>query len=415
MNEVRNLLIGIELTEKHAQLCYFDRKLKDPVSVPMRVGTNLYHFPMELVKLPGKEEWRIGYEAEYFLKSEGGIALPNPFLLAEVGKEAEAEGRKYAAEEVLAAFLREALRFLGVPGVVAATEGIGVVCEYLNRTLASVIRKALLLLGFRAGQCFIADFGESFYYYCYSQKVEVCARGLGLIRFYGNMAAFSDLSERRDTKPHTVELKEMGRGELPEEPEARDEAFSLLVNEWTADKAYSGLFLTGEGFGMDWAKVSLKTLSKAASHVFEGDNLFAKGSCWMVYELLEKKSFTGRLYLGPALVRSSVGIDITVQSKQQFFPLIEAGRSCYASDAEYDLILDGQTELLLKVRKHGEKDTETVRLPLDGLPERPERATRLRLTLSCPDENSCHVRAEDLGFGELFPATHLVWETEVAL
>ena len=52
MNEVRNLLIGIELTEKHAQLCYFDRKLKDPVSVPMRVGTNLYHFPMELVKLP---------------------------------------------------------------------------------------------------------------------------------------------------------------------------------------------------------------------------------------------------------------------------------------------------------------------------------------------------------------------------
>ena len=415
MNELRNLLIGVELSERSAQLCYYDRRLKEPVSVPMRVGTNLYAFPMMLVKLPGKEEWRIGFEAEYFRAKEGGIAAPNPYLTACHGESVEVDAKVMTAEELLAAFLRETLRLLGVPNPVLLATGIGIVCETLTETLSLVIRKALLLLGFRPGQCFLADKGESFFYYCYSLKPDVYARSLALIRFFGDEVSFAEMAENRSLRPHTSEFKETKWATLPSESEMRDEAFSELVSDWTGETSFSGIFLTGEGFGTDWAKISLKTLSKAASHVFEGDNLFVKGACYMAFEQTEGHGLKGRLYLGPSLIRSTVGVDVIEGSQQQFLTLIETGRSCYADDPECDLILDGTEELLVKVRRHGEKEFRFVRLSLDGLPERPGRTTRLHLVLHCPDETRCVLTAEDLGFGELFEATHRTWSTEIEL
>lgn len=55
------------------------------------------------------------------------------------------------------------------------------------------------------------------------------------------------------------------------------------------------------------------------------------------------------------------------------------------------------------------------RLVLDGLPKRPDRTTRIRLKAYCTDADTCVVKAEDLGFGEMFPATHKIWTLKIAL
>ena len=44
MNEVRNIQIGFELKRDFSQLCYFDRRSGEPVSVPTKTGTSLYEF-----------------------------------------------------------------------------------------------------------------------------------------------------------------------------------------------------------------------------------------------------------------------------------------------------------------------------------------------------------------------------------
>lgn len=415
MNEVKNLLIGIELTEQYAQLSYFDRKLKDPVSVPMRVGTNLYRFSMSLTRLKGRDEWRIGYEAEYFHKSDGEAVLVNPCALALAGRDAVIEGRTYSPKELLAAYILEMLRFLGLPSPVAAASGIGVACEPFTRAVAETVREALLLAGFLPGQCFIADFAESFYYYGFSQKNEYAARGLGLIRFFGDEVRFYDMSERRNVRPHTAELTDGPSGTLPKEPGARDEAFASMIGDWLKERSLSSVYLTGEGFDTAWAKSSLKVLSRASAHVFEGDNLFAKGAVWMVLEKLERHAFVGKLYLGPALMRATVGIYALEGGREYFLPLIEAGRSCYQEPVHVDILLEGQRELAFFVRGVGRKDGAKHVLPLTGLPERPDRTTRIRLTLSTPDENVCHIDAEDLGFGELFEASGLCYALDISL
>ena len=44
MNEVRNIIVGFDLGEKVSQLCYYDRRAGEPVSLPMKVGTGQYTF-----------------------------------------------------------------------------------------------------------------------------------------------------------------------------------------------------------------------------------------------------------------------------------------------------------------------------------------------------------------------------------
>jgi hypothetical protein len=44
-------------------------------------------------------------------------------------------------------------------------------------------------------------------------------------------------------------------------------------------------------------------------------------------------------------------------------------------------------------------------MKLDGLPDRPEGTTRLRLHMEFTGERVCTAEVTDLGFGELFPAS----------
>jgi hypothetical protein len=56
----------------------------------------------------------------------------------------------------------------------------------------------------------------------------------------------------------------------------------------------------------------------------------------------------------------------------------------------------------------GEPQQLTVRL--DGLPDRPDRTTRLRVLLSMPAADRLRVQIRDLGFGDIFPSGGGAWE-----
>ena len=38
MNEIRDLIIGIDFGKTYSQICYYDRKAEEPRSVSMKVG-----------------------------------------------------------------------------------------------------------------------------------------------------------------------------------------------------------------------------------------------------------------------------------------------------------------------------------------------------------------------------------------
>ncbi len=47
MNEIRDLIIGIDFGKDYSQICYYDRKGEEPCSVSMKVGArSLKHLPV---------------------------------------------------------------------------------------------------------------------------------------------------------------------------------------------------------------------------------------------------------------------------------------------------------------------------------------------------------------------------------
>ena len=40
MNETRNIIAGLEIGKEQSQLCYYDRKEREPISVSVKAGSN---------------------------------------------------------------------------------------------------------------------------------------------------------------------------------------------------------------------------------------------------------------------------------------------------------------------------------------------------------------------------------------
>lgn len=414
MREIRNLLIGLEINRDESQICYFDRKQQDPVSVTTKVGTNLYLFPTELSVLPDGE-WHYGLEADYFVREKKAFPVPDFFRCAEEGRNLTIGTKRYEASELMRHFLEGALGLLGLSDVVHSTLGICVTTGKLTGKLADTFRKALLEIGFGENQILLTDCRESFYYYCYSQRPSVWTRNMGLIRFHGRDVKFYTMSELPEAKPHPVTIRYTGAITLPEDADERDVRFSSFVRKCCMGQLFSSIFITGEGFEKEWARTSIRTLTECARHVFEGNNLFVKGACWAAVENFERHQMQDRLYLGDDVVRTNLTIDVIDEGTQKVLTLVEAGRNWFDNGRTIDIIPDGRKDLVLTLTPLSGSTHQNIRIAFDGMPERPNRTTRIHLSCRCTSVNRCLVTAEDLGFGEFFPATHRKWQKEISL
>ena len=52
---------------------------------------------------------------------------------------------------------------------------------------------------------------------------------------------------------------------------------------------------------------------------------------------------------------------------------------------------------------------------LDSFPERPERASRIRMTIYFTDPSTCCLEAEDLGFGGFYRPSGMKWSRRIIL
>ena len=103
-------------------------------------------------------------------------------------------------------------------------------------------------------------------------------------------------------------------------------------------------------------------------------------------------------------------MEMRVMGAPAYYPLIEAGKNWYECKAGCELILDDTKELVFTVSLPDETEKKRVAMALDGLPERPNRTTRLALTLKYVSPKECEVTVRDLGFGEMYPSSGKVWK-----
>ena len=114
MNEIRDLIVGIDFGKEYSQICYYDRKGDEARSLSMKAGGNQYEAPCILCWRPEQKDYCVGLEADYFVREKGGVMIDDVYGICEKSDSVLVEGQELAPWEILAQFLQGMLKFLGV-------------------------------------------------------------------------------------------------------------------------------------------------------------------------------------------------------------------------------------------------------------------------------------------------------------
>lgn len=413
MNEIRDIIVGLDFGRENSQICYYDRKGDEPRSLSMKVGGNQYEAPSCLCWRLEQMDYCVGLEAEYFVREKGGIMIDNVYGICEKRDSVLVEGKKFAPWEILAQFLNGMLKFLGVTELLKNIKCVVVTLPELTIIQVENFQKAFEAMGFSHEKYMLLDYGESFYYYILSQKRETWNRSVAWYAFKPECVQFRKMTMNGATKPVTVKLEEPVEVTLPTEAEERDTEFCKFVQKTLGKDLFSSIQITGDGFSQEWAEQSVRLLCYQKRKVFYGNNLFAKGACAAGKEKLENKMLKGYRFLSDSLVMTDVGMEMRVMGSPTYYPLIEAGNNWYDSKTSCELILDDTEELVFVVSTYDRSEKSRVGMMLPGIPVRPNKTTRLRLELQYISATECKVTVTDLGFGEMFPSCGKVWTETV--
>ena len=413
MNEIRDLLIGIDIGKEYTRICYYDRKAEEARSLSMKVGTSQYEAPGCICYRTEQNDYCVGLEAQYFSREKGGIMLGNIYDICQKEESIQVAGEDKEPAELLAHFLKGMLKFLGIQDIVKNTKCMCITSPELDAIQVRNYQKACGIAGFPAEKYMLMDYGESFYYYALGQKRETWNRSVGWYAFTPENVSFRKMTMNGATKPVTVKLEEAVETELPAEGQERDSEFGKFVQKTLGRDLFSSIQITGDGFSQDWAEQSVRLLCYQKRKVFYGNNLFAKGACAAGKEKTENKALKGYRFLSDSLVMADVGMEMRVMGSPTYYPLIEAGNNWYDSKASCEFILDDTEELVFIVSTYHRPEKRRVGMMLPGIPLRPDKTTRLRLELQYVSSTECKVTVTDLGFGEMFPSSGKTWTETV--
>ncbi len=408
------IIIGLDLNEFEAQICRYDEKSQRPENVMVTAGGTKASYPAHMAYLPKEEKWKYGLEADYFIKHKGAVSV-NGFLKKCLKEEPfRAEGVDYPISLVLSEFIKQSLTLAGITDPAGEIGVFVLTTPEITREFAKTAKEAFSIIGFENGQAYIQDYAESFFFHTFYQKPDVYKKDTALYYFPNeHEVAFIAIGMNNSTRPATVSQKNYQRASLASDDKQRDEDFAMFIKQTIDNGNYSGAFLVGKGFDTEWAQNSLAALCRGQRKVFYGNNLFAKGACFSAMEKGIERKINDYIYIGDDLVTENIGMEMLIDGEPGYKGLITAGVHWYEAESKIEFILNSDPEIIFRASSMRDGARRKFKMKLDGLPVRPAKTTRIRLLIRYEEKGRCVIKAEDMGFGDMFPSSHLVWEEEV--
>lgn len=344
------MVAGIELGKEYVQLCVKTEMMKEPESVTKVAGTQNYRIPTE-ANLEDKGEVQ-----ELFRKLWK--------MLTPYGS-------------------RESLEYL-------------VFClEDNSEGMREMLSEIIKIYNISVDKVRFLDKSECFASYVIHQSGELLTHNSLLIENKNGQKSKYLLHKHPRTIPAVMEVHDVSE---------------RTVEEVFSEHAISSVFLVGDDYEEDWMQKNLKLL-KRGRRVFAGKNLYVKGACFCGEDL--KQEVSTYLYLGAEKVCCNIMLKVQAKGKETYAPIVEGGKNWYESHGALEVLLLGEPQLEFAMIPINGKEKKTAVIHLKGLPARPEKTTRLRIELELTDSVHGKLTIRDLGFGELFPRSDMVYEGEL--
>ena len=279
-------------------------------------------------------------------------------------------------------------------------------------------------LGVPRKNIYVQDYRSSFFYYAVNQKRELWSGDVALLEYSEeeSLITGSVLHIDRSTTPALVTVKTAatqvmdqsvrGNRNDREWDSERDRLFYELLGKVFERRNVTTSYLIGDYFDRSWAPRSFQYLC-FHRHAFQGRNLFTRGACYAAMERAGQLSLPGLLFLGADIIRENMGIMMRIRGRETYYPVVSAGVNWYEAHHSCEFIPDGETRISFITKPMTGGDEVSHVLRLTGFPDRPNRATRLRLTVYFTSADCCVTEVEDLGFGGFYKPSGKTWKREI--
>lgn len=411
----RSLIVGIDLTNDYSQLSIFSEN-DELYSVSITNDPQRYRIPTVLCAMYGSGEWLIGDEAMQIPESPTCVRITDIVSCACEGKNRRIFDTEYTPDMILEKFFRRLLGALKVRTGGAVIQSIAITVPHTDPSLVAAIGAAFDRLGILKSDYRIISHLESFMYYVVSQNSrDIWISDVGLFDFDQDGFVCYMLSFGRKQVPLTIvaQKHELTRRlslrmlELDETDRCL-KAFENIVEEIMYRQSVSALYFTGIGFESAWADEVLKRLC-SGRRVFRGQNLFVKGAAYAA-KLFVRGESANYLLVGDDVLKCSISIRVIQNGGYFELPLVEIGQPYMTAAHDIDIIMDETNELDFIVHNVLKKDFVCAIMTLDGLDVRKDRTTRLNVSLSFPNRDTCVITVRDTGFGSIYKTNYRIWE-----
>ena len=379
--------------------------------------------PTVICKNRSLEEWYVDEEAIAHRLVGDGVTEDK--LVSQVVKERTATigGIRYESGYLLKMFLKKALELPRKEAGQQEIASLVITVAALSVRLMDSIFYAADFLKIPRERVHILSHTEAFVFYVMGQKREVWSNQVAMFDLSDEKLCYFELKVQRGIRQMQVaadceRLEESFHLDILEREEGAKLADRILrscADRILQKRLFSAIVLTGKGFDKtDWAPEFMKQIC-SKRRVFAEKSLFAKGALMRAADYLEEKTAYPFTCVCEGRLSTTVSIKILNRDKESQLVLASAGDGWYEAKSKVDFIVAGTPELEFTIVPSDPRKKRLVRIPLTGFPERPDRTTRIELSLGFLNEQTMVAVIRDRGFGELFPATDAVIKQEVAL
>lgn len=411
------LALGIDFANDFTQVSYITNKESDPISMSTIKGEKRYLIPTILYKKREINEWVIGDEAnQRFYDDDDDSQIANSIVTCAMKQEEFiVEDKNYSSLEILTTYFSKLLCYSKELIGSDIIHEIVVTIEKPEKEFIDDIHNALKNCGISSDNIRVLSHAEAFIYYTTNQKREVWVNDVALFDFNDEHFSYRRLSLIKTKNPNIINVTENSLSTiinhnmiLDSEGRARaDEKFYEYILEEFRKHIVSAVYLTGVGFYEEWGDKSLAELC-TKRRVFKGYNLFVKGACYAAYKKYCKINAVQYTFQCMGRTSCNIGIMIDHDGKNIVMLLSKAGTNWYEAGAKVECILDNIKQIQMVFSPAISTISRNVILDLSAFPERPNKTTRVSISIAYRCDNVCDIEVKDLGFGEFYQATDMV-------
>lgn len=432
------IIIGYDLGNVFSQISYAYLSQDSEVETLSCVaGEEYYNIPTMLCKRRGMAQWLFGREAWRFAQDnpEEAIVVDNLVELAVAGEQVLIDEESYEPVALLTLFVK---RSLGLLSMVSAPERIVammITSRELDGRLIEVLNQTVTGLGLGYTRVYYQSYAESFYGYMLYQPRELWLYQTVLLDYRDDGIYGMRMECNKRTTPIVAYVHQRlypftGEPCLPDissldsdRIQKLDQELLQVVSQECEDRVVSSVYLIGESFAEEWMSQSLRYLCKGR-RVFQGVNLYSKGA---VYCLMDKhfgsKAGKEYVFLGGDKLKYNIGMNVLRQGEESYYALLDAGENWYESTYSCEFYVWSGQPVPLVITPLITGGVTRLPLTLAELLQGGEGAgregygicelARIRMNLHLEGERLLCVELEDLGFGEIRPATERIWHQKI--